>query len=363
MSFEHHPNSKKVFDYYQDRFASGSLALWHMCGISSTFHKNRRKCLSSLIIANKGSYKTQMMKHFNSSYPSKTWYVPYQPTDRALVRECKQNEKITKNCLWYIDDAAITFSTLEGPRHERLVGLFTSALSNNDYSYSDFSETKKIKVDIGLYVNIAFEAFSMIKKKIMQNTFSDRVVPFNFIVSEEALQRTSEEYACGREYGKPPNIKMKLTKTKTINFSSYLNEYRQCKSLISKHCEIGSPRAGDWLNEILYDIAIIEGRDEVIYEDLLLFKKELLPYISLNLRLTPVERALLRYLDINPHPKISDCKEFFESTLCKNEFPEDYKGFNYIKDEEISRYLVAVNSYKRSSEEIKQRFEGDVDVG
>lgn len=362
MSFEKHPNAKKVFDYYEDRYSSGALGLWHLCGVASTRNKLSHLILSSLIIANKGSYKSQIMKSFAQTYKEQVWSVPSQPTDRAIVREFKTNPKKIMNKLWYIDDAAVTFPTLEGTRQERLIGLFTTGIMDQNYSYSDFSQTQGLTGKFGLFVNIAFSTFHTIRDIILTNTFTDRVLPFNFVLSDDVLNKTAEDYVFGKSYEKPPKLSMIDTRMKPFVRDESLNEFRYARDLLIKYCTLAPPRACDWLKVILESIAIIEKRNYVIAEDIKLFNKYLLPQLSLDVRVFPVEKAILRCFSINQESTMHDCKDFFKSTLCENEFPVDYVGFREMKDAELSKYFNTARLYYSVSKEVKVKHGVEIDV-
>lgn len=361
MGLEKHPNMKLVYDYYQRRFASGPLAMWHLCAVASTYNKKSPLIMSSLILANKGSYKSQVMKSFAKLYPESNWFVPSQPTDRALVREVDSHRAERVDKVWYIDDAAVTFPSLESVRQERLIGLFTAGIMDQKYSYADFQATKELSARFGLFANVAYSTYLAIKNEMLLNTFTERVVPFNFIVSDEILRVTAKEFVNGYVYDKPPKLTFRQTNMKKFDMTPFDNKFQYAQDMVQHYCEMAIPRAAMWLKVILEAIAIVEKRDFVIAEDMDLLCEYFLPNMSLTIRVHPIEKAMLMLLDINAAAKIEDCRMFFESDSCRLSFPYDAQTFCNYTDRELQKMLSSASAYKRIRDELRLRREVVID--
>jgi hypothetical protein len=338
MSFEKHPTLKIIHDYYQRRFRSGSLAMWHAFGIASIYIKSNEKdkhnpILSSLVIADAGSFKSQIMNYTKKTFSLCAWSVPDQPTDRAIVREFKKNPTLLNDKVFYIDDVANAFPTLESTREQRLVGLFTKGIMEGDYAYADFSSTESMKARFGLYANVAQETFMKIRDMLEANTFLERIVPFNFILSDAEVKEICREFRHNYNYGAYPKIKIKgnLTTKKVIETPEEFDaEFEHVINMFKEFCGLSIPRADMWATCIMKSIAILEGRDKVIKEDFDLFGKHILPSISMDTRIKPVERAIMTLLRINKNANVQECYEFFKSETFLIDFPYDSDFFTKI---------------------------------
>jgi hypothetical protein len=355
MSLETHPNAKAVFDYYQRRYASGPLGLWHLCGLASTKNRNNKLVLSSIIVANKGSYKSQIMKSFGKTYHGYTWDIPNQPTDRSIVREWEANNDHLNNKIWYIDDAAVSFPTLEGTRQERLIGLFTTGVMDGTYSYADFSQTKRMDVRFGLYINIAFSTYHQIKSVIQTNTFTERVIPFNFVISDEILNLATEEYMMGYDYGVPPKVNLKSTRMQPIKLNDFLAEFRYGRDMLHLNCDLAPPRANQWYKLMLDSLAIIEGRDTVTIEDVRVANQYLIPHMSLNMRIIPIERAIMSLITVNPLARFEDLREYLSSPECVKAYPHEVVDFMQMEDGVLSSAFNRAKTLLNMQNEIKDK--------
>ena len=359
MSFENHPNAKKVYEYYQQRYSLGSLGLWHALGLASIFNGNDRirPILSSFIIANGGSFKSQIMKSFKDSNSTRYWEVPFQPTDRGIVRENIGRGGETKskhnNKIWLFDDAAVSFPSLETARQSRLLGLLTTGLMDQKYSYSDFSDTREMNVRFGAYINIAYQNFELIKKILEEKTILERAVPFNYILHSVDVDRANKEFMSGFEYGKIP--KFKFEKTIIKNTHEYFDKIKYVEQTIQEYCNLSQNRSFMWSWIMIEAVAILEGRKQVIKEDFLLFNKYILPYLSLNIRVEPIQRSMIRMLNINPEAKLDEFENFLNSDICNKEFPNDKFIYQLIKKEERAKLFESAIAYVQKEKFIQER--------
>ena len=353
MSFEKHPNLKIIYDYYQRRYRSGSLAMWHAFGVASIHIKSNEKdkhnpILSSLVIADAGSFKSQIMSCTKKTFDSYIWSVPDQPTDRAIVREFKKNPTLLNDRVFFIDDVANAFPTLESTREQRLVGLFTKGIMEGEYAYADFSSTEYMKARFGLYANVAQETFGKIRDMLEANTFLERIVPFNYMLSDAEVKEVCKEYRHGHNYGPQPKIKIKgsLATKKVIEAPEEFDaEFEHVINMFKDFCGLSIPRADMWATCIMKSIAILEGRDKIIKEDFDLFGKYILPSISMDTRIKPVERAVMTLLRINKNANVQDCYEFFKSETFLMDFPYDLNGFTSIPYNEMKYNFERAKKY------------------
>jgi hypothetical protein len=356
MSFEHHPNAKKVYDYYQRRYCLGSLGIWHALGLASISLKNEPVVLSSLIIANGGSFKSQVMKSFKGQYSNKYWEVPFQPTDRGIMRENLKGSKKHTNNIWLIDDAAVSFPSLEAVRQSRLVGLFTVALMDGKYSYSDFNETKELTARFGLYMNIAYQNFFPIKAMLAEKTFLERIVPFNFILPRADVDNVTKEYMGGHDYGKPPKLTFREAEV-DLSVNTIWNEIKYISQVLEKYCELSQTRATMWTKIILKSVAAMEGRNKVNRYDFDFVNEHILSYLSMNIRLDPIERVMIKMLRINSDAILDDFKDFLTSEFCLKEFPNEHITYNYIEVPQRNKFFENAKRFIEDEKKILERSE------
>lgn len=354
MSFDNHPNAKKVFDYFQNKFSVGYLGMWHTYGVASIFNDSERHILSSLIIASAGSYKSQVMKDINKVYGKYIYQLPDQPTDRSLIKEANENIKNASNKLWTIDDAVTCFPTLDDARQKRFTNVFVRLIMDGQYSYSDSVGGKKeLKARIGLFANVAVETFMEVKQILKTTTFLDRTVPFSYSVDPIDEIVIDRNYRRGIEYDKPPKL---IFKRRKVTLPSTLDdEYDFLRYRMLESCEMSPSRASDWLKVILGAIAITEGRSTIQQCDVDLFREYIFPHLTTKRIITKIEMAILRMLQLNGGAIERDVYEFFESEVCKSEFPNDWKYFTTMNQKDLSKYFSSAKGMFERELEVKER--------
>ena len=333
MSFENHQNAKKIYDYYQKRFCIGSLGVWHAMGLFSLFNKNENVVLSSMIIASGGSFKSQILKSFSENYSSRYWEIPFQPTDRGIVRDNEKSVGTHNDKIWYIDDAAVSFPSLEAARQSRLVGLFTTAIMDQKYSYSDFNDTKIMTSRFGLYMNIAYQNFFPIKDILEEKTFLERVVPFNYILPRDEVDKANREYMTKYNYGKYPILKVPNINKKidVVIPDKLFPELQYVQNILEQNCLLSQNRAHMWSKIIMCSIALMEGRKEVTSCDFNFLYNYILPYLSLIIRKDPIEIVMTKMLRINNEATLFDFEDFIKSDYCVKEFPGLEANYNFLE--------------------------------
>jgi hypothetical protein len=354
VSFENHPNAKKIFDYYQTRFGAGSAGYWQNLCVNSLSIKNEPVSLSSIVIADAGSYKSTIMDTIHKSRKSDIWVVPSQPTDRAIVKAFEDNSKSMKNKLWIIDDSVTCFPSLKTDRQIRFINLFVTLIMNGRYSFGDFANPKKeIATRMGLCANVAIESFNMIKEILKQTTFLERVVPFSYSVDSADAVNLIEDYRTRPEYSKPPTIKIT---PKKINFNKekvFNREVTLCAYKMSETCQMSPQRSSMWLEIILRSIAFTEGRSEVDATDLELYKDYLLPCVKSSPAFSNLDSAIDMLLRKNINATPSDAYGFFESETCKIEFPYDTVMFVNKPAKEIDYIITKMRNSIRKENDLR----------
>jgi len=182
------------------------------------------------------------------------------------------------------------------------------------------------------------------------NTFLERIVPFNYTLSDKEVKEICKEYRHGYDYGKFPIVKVKggLKSKKIVTISpEFDNDFEFVIDMFKDYCGLSIPRADMWATCILKSIAILECRDKVIKEDFDMFTKYILPSISMDVRIQPVEKALIALLRLNKSANVQDCYEFFKSESFLKDFPYDSEHFT----------LIPYNDMKYSFERSKKYIE------
>lgn len=332
MYFKNHQTAKRIFDYFQEKYSLGVVGLWHVYGIASLHNKSDKVVLSSMVIAPAGMFKSSIMNDVIDVSKGKTFRVPDQPTDRGIVNFFKSNRHKMHNKMWTIEDAVTCFPSLEDTRQNRLVGLFVKVLMDGSYSYSDFSATNGMITRAGLYINVADENFSKIKNILKQSTFLERVIPFHYTMSERDETKVVRTFR-RRKFDKPPKIKLKNTE---VHVPQELdNELDLLMHIVAGNCSMSRSRANMFTCIILRSVAILEGRKEVTQSDVEFFKNMLMPYLVISSPLSPIERCMILMLSMNRETRFEECVNFFDTYVCKHQFPLDWQYFSKMPINEL----------------------------
>lgn len=303
------------------------------------YNKSDKVVLSSLIIARAGLFKSSIMKDIIQVSGKDIYQLPDQPTERGIIRLYNETKAkgLMKNKIWTVEDAVTCFPSLEDTRQNRLVNLFVKVLMDGSYSYADFSIDKKLETRAGLYVNIADQNFQEIKSILKTTTFLERTIPFRYAISKQDEIKVVRNFGYVK-YSKPPKVKFKRGNV-DIPFE-LAGEVDVLNNIINDNCEMSISRSNMFCRIILRSIAILEGRDKVLLQDIELFRAIILPYLSARRPILEIERAMILMLSINRKASFEDCVPFFSSDICKNQFPYECDDFIKIPIKELRAYFT-----------------------
>jgi len=201
------------------------------------------------------------------------------------------------------------------------------------YSYSDFNDTKIMTSRFGLYMNIAYQNFFPIKDILEEKTFLERVVPFNYILPRDEVDKANREYMTKYNYGKYPILKVPNINKKidVVIPDKLFPELQYVQNILEQNCLLSQNRAHMWSKIIMCSIALMEGRKEVTSCDFNFLYNYILPYLSLIIRKDPIEIVMTKMLRINNEATLFDFEDFIKSDYCVKEFPGSEANYNFLE--------------------------------
>jgi hypothetical protein len=277
------PKAVEIYSDFQDKYKLGTLGLWHALVIASMRIENAPECLSTLIIAPKGSLKSTMMNDFFTQNKDNYYMLESTFTPKKLVMKL-MDPKINGKIL-LTNDGITLFSTKSPEQVQELMGVFNEALQDHRVGYDNLYTPGGMRAEnvrVAYVCNIAIETLNIWFSKIVNATFLDRFVPFVYVYSREELICVMDQLRRRRKENKPaPKIEVAPG---IVEIPDSINEEeKRLAEELSIDAGISYPRAIHHLDLILMSLAKLEGRAEVCESDLRIYEDLVAPYTALCL--------------------------------------------------------------------------------
>jgi len=239
--------------------------------------RGMRKLNSCLIVAPRGSGKTELLEHILAASNHRHFVVlPPKIFESDLV---KKGREYFHNKVMVLSDLIVTFEGMARKQREQLVNFWTKLLEGNYARDRDALENVSTLALFGL----ASEQLDKFRDELMSATFLDRVPPFKHNVTTEMkreilqfrakLQRHEEEY-------KPPVLKLPLPEK--IDDSSKIqvafprsreieNRIVEYALELDKYHVQSFARAQDYIRNFMRANALLNNRRRVTVSDLYLY--------------------------------------------------------------------------------------------
>ena len=223
---------------------------------------------STLLSLPKGDGKTTLL--YEILRKSNPKYFPDLPTKIYETEILQLPDDYFNRKVWVYDDLITLFRGTSTKQREQLMHFHNEFLSKGEYSRAN----RKVKGKIVCLYGIAREEWrKKFAKELFESTFQDRFMIIEYKRSEEEkrwiLKKLKE-----RENNKPPKVELPfLKKLKNPEIpEEFGDEIVEIAIEIDKTGRMSYVRAKNTTENFLKSNAVINKRDEVIEEDLMLLK-------------------------------------------------------------------------------------------
>jgi len=316
-------NAGKVESWLKGWLLPSIIPIVDSMSINLRVPRGMRKLNSCLIVAPRGSGKTELLEHILAASNRRHFVVlPPKIFESELV---KKGREYFHNKIMVLSDLIVTFEGMARKQREQLVNFWTKLLEGNYARDRDALENVSTLALFGL----ASEQLDRFRDELMSATFLDRVPPFKHNVTTEMkreilrfrakLQRREEAY-------EPPVLKLPLPE-KIDDSSKIQVAFPRSRDIENRIVEYAleldeydvqsCARAQDYIKNFMRSNALLNGRRKVTKSDLYLY--DLVHPLFLGSMGELGTENRVRSL-IKKHPDKSDREIIKMSGLCKGTF-------------------------------------------
>jgi len=174
--------------------------------------------------------------------------------------------------VWVVDDLITSFGGLSTKQREQLMGFFNSALSKRRYERQKKPPISDIK--ISCMFGLATENYDKYKKKMLQHTFLERVIPIKY-----SFDKVTVKDICRRNLNKDrsrkPKVVLPFRKNDVeISIPSELNEsILDCAMKLQGVSSLSGTRGTEYIQNFVRASALLNNRKEACMCDINLFRQ------------------------------------------------------------------------------------------
>ncbi len=239
-----------------------------------TISINTRIPNSNLWIQRRGSGKSEFLRILAESNSDRFIVLPEKLYETTILEFDQEyfNDKV-----WIHDDFIVAIHGLTTKQRQQLMGLFVELLSKGEYVRRDRSGEYKVKGRISCIFPIAQENYSRYGKELFYQTLvPERLVPVGFDFTAEDMRKAGilkleKEYNTFRKDIKlklpfsDENVSVKLPK-------EFFEEINNLSMRLQLLCGLSNTRGVEYVSNWLKAHALLNDREEVVKEDLEIFK-------------------------------------------------------------------------------------------
>jgi hypothetical protein len=197
----------KVESWLKGWLLPAIIPIVNSMSINLKLPRGMRKLNSCLIVAPRGSGKTELLEHIlAASNPEHFVVLPPKIFESELVTKGRD---YFHNKVMVLSDLIVTFEGMAKKQREQLVNFWTKLLEGNYARDRDALENVSTLALFGL----ASEQLDRFKDELMSATFLDRVPPFKHSVTTE-MKREILQFRANLQHHeetyKPPTLKLPL---------------------------------------------------------------------------------------------------------------------------------------------------------
>jgi len=239
-----------------------------------TISINTRIPNSNLWIQRRGSGKSEFLRILAESNSDRFIVLPEKLYETTILEFDQEyfNDKV-----WIHDDFIVAIHGLTTKQRHQLMGLFVELLSKGEYVRRDRSGEYKVKGRISCIFPIAQENYSRYGKELFYQTLvPERLVPVGFDFTAEDMRKAGilkleKEYNTFRK-----DIKLKLPfsdeKVSVKLPKEFFEEINNLSMRLQLLCGLSNTRGVEYVSNWLKAHALLNDREEVVKEDLEIFK-------------------------------------------------------------------------------------------